>query len=145
MKLAMENKPFFTGCTALGNEIRAKAKDAREPFDFVHEHAFDWKKGDQNWRKMRRCVDQVQSSQSLSFIDQWPPSQLLPEFRPAMETYLNEVTLLSRRILHLAADGLDLPAAMFDKYVCSHKKHQGVNDDMILLLHCRLIHNYLIR
>jgi isopenicillin N synthase-like dioxygenase len=72
-------------------------------------------------------------------------SQLLPEFRPAMETYLNEVTLLSRRILHLAADALDLPAAMFDKYVCSHKKHQGVNDDMILLLHCRLIHNYLIR
>jgi len=53
MKLAMENKPFFTGYTALGNEITAKAKDGREQFDFAHEHAFDWKEGDLNWKKMR--------------------------------------------------------------------------------------------
>jgi len=50
-------------------------------------------------------------------LDQWPPSQILPEFRPAMENYLNEVTLLSCRSLHLVAedsrnfklDCLDIP------------------------------------
>ena len=63
---------------------------------------------------------------TITFIlitDQWPPSQLLPEFRPAMETYLNEVTLLSRRFLHLVAEALDLPATMFDKYA------DPLNDD----------------
>jgi isopenicillin N synthase-like dioxygenase len=53
MKLAMENKPYFTGYTALGNEITAKAKDGREQFDFAHEHDFDWTEGDLNWKKMR--------------------------------------------------------------------------------------------
>ncbi len=53
VRLAMENKPFFTGYTALGNEITANAKDGREQFDFAHEHAFDWKEGDLNWKKMR--------------------------------------------------------------------------------------------
>ena len=40
-----------------------------------------------------------------------------------METYLNEVTLLSRRFLHLVAEALDLPATMFDKYA------DPLNDD----------------
>jgi isopenicillin N synthase-like dioxygenase len=48
--------------------------------------------------------------------DQWPPSELLPDFRPALEDYLNEITLLSRRFLHLVAEALDLPATTFDKY-----------------------------
>src|SRR5271170_3224317 len=63
---------------------------------------------------------------TITFIlitDQWPPSQLLPEFRPAMETYLNDVTLLSCRFLHLVAEALDLPATMFDKYA------DALNDD----------------
>jgi len=41
---------------------------------------------------------------------------MLPDFRPAMENYLNQVTLLSRRFLHLVAQALDLPATEFDKY-----------------------------
>ena len=52
-KLAMVNAPFFTGYTALGNEITAKAQDAREQFDFAHEHEFDWIEGDASWKKMR--------------------------------------------------------------------------------------------
>ena len=52
-KLSMANRPFFTGYTALGNEITAKAQDAREQFDFAHEHEFEWTEGDESWRKMR--------------------------------------------------------------------------------------------
>jgi len=52
-KLAMVNRPFFTGYTALGDEITAKRQDAREQFDFAHEHAFEWKEGDENWKKTR--------------------------------------------------------------------------------------------
>jgi len=115
MKLAMENKPFFTGYTALGNEITAEAKDAREQFDFAHEHTFDWKEGQQSWKKMRGPSTSL-TVVSLSYLDQWRPSQLLPEFRPVLECYLKEVTLLSRRFLHLVAEALDLPATAFDEY-----------------------------
>jgi isopenicillin N synthase-like dioxygenase len=49
----MENRPFFTGYTDLGKEITAKKNDGREQFDFAHEHSFEWKEGDENWKKMR--------------------------------------------------------------------------------------------
>jgi isopenicillin N synthase-like dioxygenase len=51
--LAMENRPFFTGYTDLGKEITAKKSDGKEQFDFAHEHSFESKDGDENWKKMR--------------------------------------------------------------------------------------------
>jgi isopenicillin N synthase-like dioxygenase len=48
---------------------------------------------------------------------------MIPDFRPALENYLNQVTLLSRRFLHLVAEALDLPETEFDKYA------DPINDD----------------
>ena len=52
----------------------------------------------------------------LSDVDQWPPVNLLPNFRHVMEKYMDQVTKLSRHFLHLVAEALELPPNAFDQY-----------------------------
>ena len=44
----------------------------------------------------------------------WPPPALVPEFRPAMEGYMEKGVALARRVVRLLALALDLPGEYFD-------------------------------
>jgi isopenicillin N synthase-like dioxygenase len=46
--------------------------------------------------------------------NQWPSPDLLPEYRPAITAYFDAVSAVGRRLLHLLALGLGLPATWFD-------------------------------
>jgi isopenicillin N synthase-like dioxygenase len=111
-KLSMANRPFFTGYTALENEIiRAKAYTAPEQFDFAHEHDFEWSEDDENWKK---CEDQISGLSTDLTSDPWLPAHELPTF--ATFSRRNEVTSFSGPSLHLILEALDLPPKIFEPY-----------------------------
>lgn len=61
-------------------------------------------------------MGRVHHCHALVDLDLWPSSDVLPDFRSALDNYLKEVTSLSRRFLHLVAEALELAETEFDKY-----------------------------
>ena len=98
------------GYSVLGGEITAKRVDWREQLDLSTEHPMP--------------SDTSPLYHNLRAPNQWPSSELLPEFRPVFERYIREMSRLSTYFTSLVAEALELPATAFDKYFDQDQQHK---------------------
>ncbi|KAH7133181.1 hypothetical protein B0J13DRAFT_561735 [Dactylonectria estremocensis] len=99
--VALDNSPHFLGYSGTGAETTAGRADQREQVEFATE------------------LDSVASEKipwdRLRGPNQWPCQ--LPELRPIVERYIEELTQLGERFLRLVAKALSLPEETFFSYL----------------------------
>jgi len=59
-------------------------------------------------------VDAEEAAAALHGPNRWPSEETLPEYRPVVSAYIQQLCQLGRRMLHLLALSLDLPRDWFD-------------------------------
>ena len=106
----MKNEKSFLGWNVLGGEITAKKTDWREQIDIASEHPLP--------------EDGAPSYQNLRAPNQWPASDLLPEFRPTFTKYIKEMSVLSVYFTSLVAEALELPPTAFDQFFDDDQQHK---------------------
>ncbi|KAH8714402.1 hypothetical protein BGZ61DRAFT_492869 [Ilyonectria robusta] len=97
--IALENSPHFLGYSGTGSETTAGSADQREQVELATE--LDAGSGAPYER--------------LRGPNQWPCQ--LPELRPIVERYIEELTHLGERFLRLVAKALSLPDETFFSYL----------------------------
>ncbi|KAJ3564618.1 hypothetical protein NP233_g8178 [Leucocoprinus birnbaumii] len=91
----MQNSEHFLGYSRLGTELTKGQVDQREQWDFGTRHKCRWQKGDPDYYRLwGEC--------------QWPDETLIPGFREAFETYLDQVEDLSYDFSSLMAEAFGL-------------------------------------
>lgn len=98
--IEMINSPHFLGYTRLGNEITAKRRDWREQIDLATELPAP-SKDDPLYRQ-------------IEGPNLWPDAGYLPNFRGAVETYMEKMTSLSVVLRNLLACALELDNDAFE-------------------------------
>ncbi|CAN6675104.1 hypothetical protein TRVA0_088S00210 [Trichomonascus vanleenenianus] len=126
LKVAMTTNPHFVGYTKLGAEMTAKATDLREQFDFGSALSIDPKSPDVDpsspaWRRIRGPSPYL-------------PDEVLPGFRAAIESYLANMEKLTRRLLQLVSECLNLERDTFTQFEGEMNrlklvKYPGSDDD----------------
>ncbi|KAI1964891.1 hypothetical protein LOZ58_001582 [Ophidiomyces ophidiicola] len=96
--IAMRNSPHFLGYSGVGAETTGGQTDSREQVEFATELA---------------AVDSPAAPlyEKLRGPNQWPSE--LPNLRPIVTSYIDELTALGERFLRLVADALSLPSDVF--------------------------------
>ncbi|KAK7031094.1 hypothetical protein VNI00_013698 [Paramarasmius palmivorus] len=94
-KIRMANSPHFLGYSKLGAELTKGKTDYREQFDIASAHVSRWKPGDPD------------------YYNAWGPAQfpeeyLIPGFRQTIETYLAQMSNLTKELIALIAEALGL-------------------------------------
>ncbi|KAL7931495.1 hypothetical protein V8C35DRAFT_323648 [Trichoderma chlorosporum] len=111
-KIALENSKHFLGYSAVGSETTAAKADAREQVEFATE--------------LTAVSDpDAPLYESLRGPNQWPSE--IPELRPIVERYINELTLLGERFLSLVAQALDLPKDTFHSFLSDQHRLKAVH------------------
>ncbi|KAJ4214651.1 hypothetical protein NW759_010205 [Fusarium solani] len=100
-EIALENSPHFLGYSAAGTETTAGRCDQREQVELATE--------------LTRAPEGSPLYDGLRGPNQWPSD--LPELRPVVERYIEELTKLGERFLRLVAKALDLPDEIFFSYL----------------------------
>ncbi|CAK7562879.1 MAG: hypothetical protein SEPTF4163_000735 [Sporothrix epigloea] len=108
-RIALHNSAHFLGYSAAGTETTAGQVDQREQVEFATEHLADWAPDQPVYERLRGP-------------NQWPDAAVIPGLRPAVEAYLDALTVLGERFLGLVAEALGLPAdALLDFLSDQHR------------------------
>ena len=91
-------------------EVTAHKADWREQIDLSTPHA------------LRKSTDPLYYN--LLAPNQWPSSDVLPAFRPALEEYIKQMSSVSTFFTSLIAESLDLPPTAFDKFFDKDQQHK---------------------
>ncbi|KAF7551272.1 hypothetical protein G7Z17_g5124 [Cylindrodendrum hubeiense] len=111
--IALENSPQFLGYSGAGTETTAGNADQREQvelateLDVVSGAPYDRLRGPNQVRDLPVML--------INANEQWPCQ--LPELRPIVERYIEELTKLGERFLRLVAQALSLPDDTFFSYL----------------------------
>lgn len=103
-EISMENSKHFLGYNDVGDELTAKHIDWREQVEFgteLPEPVIN--SDDELWK-------------NIEGPNLWPDKQLVPNFRSTIEDYMSELETLSKILIDLIKESLNLPEAVFDKY-----------------------------
>ncbi len=95
-KVAMVNSKHFLGYNGLGDEITAANVDWREQVEFATELPEPDIKNDDELYK------------NIEGPNLWPSGDFLPEFKPIVTDYIDELSKLSRQFTHWIEDALGL-------------------------------------
>lgn len=99
-QVSMIHSPHFRGYNRAGSERTRSAPDWREQFDIGAERpALSLQPGDPGWKR-------------LQGPNLWPPA--LPQLRPVLLLWQQEMTAMALRLLRAFAQALALPADAFD-------------------------------
>ncbi|TKA76822.1 hypothetical protein B0A55_04626 [Friedmanniomyces simplex] len=110
LRIEMKNEASFLGYSKLGNEITAHKADWREQLDLSTPHP------------VRTPSDPLYHN--LLAPNQWPNSHCLPDFRPAFEEYMRQMSAVSTLFTSLIAESLDLPSTAFDRFFDADQQHK---------------------
>jgi isopenicillin N synthase-like dioxygenase len=110
LAVQMKNEKSFLGYNVLGGEVTAHKIDWREQIDLSTPHPVP--------------SPDAPKYRNLLAPNQWPSSQLLPEFRPAYETYIREMSKLCRDFTSLIAEAIGLSADAFDRFFDADQQHK---------------------
>ncbi|KAK0977229.1 hypothetical protein LTR91_013383 [Friedmanniomyces endolithicus] len=110
LSIEMKNEPSFLGYSRLGNEITAQRADWREQLDLSTPHP------------VRNPSDPLYHN--LLAPNQWPSPQSLPDFRPAFEEYIRQMSAVSTLFTSLIAESLDLPPTAFTRFFDADQQHK---------------------
>ncbi|EEA21172.1 hypothetical protein EYB25_008632 [Talaromyces marneffei] len=102
LEIEMVNSKHFLGYARLGQEVTALKNDYREQFDFATE--------------LPAPGPQEPLYRNLRGPNQWPDSQALPNFRVAIENYMDHIDKLADSFKWLVAEALDLPPSAFEQF-----------------------------
>lgn len=102
LEIEMVNSKHFLGYARLGQEVTALKNDYREQFDFATE--------------LPAPGPEEPLYRNLRGPNQWPDSQALPQFRSAIESYMDHIDKLADSFKSLVAEALDLPPTAFDQF-----------------------------
>jgi len=102
LKIEMKNAPSFLGYSRLSAEVTAGATDHREQIDLSTDHPLPGKDAPLYY--------------NLLAPNQWPASDVLPEFRRVFTAYMKQMGEISLYFTSLIAEAIELPANSFDKY-----------------------------
>ena len=105
-----EEAHLLLGYSVLGGEITAKKVDWREQIDLSTEHPMP--------------SNDSPLYHNLRAPNQWPSSELLPEFRAVFERYIREMSRLSTYFTSLVAEALGLSPTAFDQYFDPDQQHK---------------------
>ncbi|EER28514.1 oxidoreductase [Coccidioides immitis H538.4] len=97
-EIALRNSPHFLGYSSVGSETTGGKADKREQAEFATELLAVESKDAPLYERLRGP-------------NQWPPQ--LPPLRPAVTSYIQELTALGERFLRLVAEALSLPQETF--------------------------------
>ncbi|KAI1925277.1 hypothetical protein LOZ12_002879 [Ophidiomyces ophidiicola] len=120
--IAMRNSPHFLGYSGVGAETTGGQTDSREQVEFATELAAVDSPAAPLYEKLRGpnqvviclcLVDNVVASLTMEIacLSKWPSE--LPNLRPIVTSYIDELTALGERFLRLVADALSLPSDVF--------------------------------
>lgn len=110
LKIEMKNAPSFLGYSRLSAEITAGAVDHREQIDLSTEHPLP--------------EPDAPRHHNLLSPNQWPSPEVLPNFRPVFEDYMNRMGAVSMEFTSLIAEAVGLPRDAFDRYFEKPKEKQ---------------------
>ncbi|RMY97254.1 hypothetical protein D0864_04864, partial [Hortaea werneckii] len=96
LRIEMKNQPSFLGYSRLGNEITAQKADWREQLDLSTPHA------------LPKPTDPLYYN--LLAPNQWPSTSYLPDFQPAFEKYMRQMSDVSLFFTSLIAEAIGLPS-----------------------------------
>lgn len=103
-KVSMLHSKHFLGYNGIGGEITDSHIDWRELYELATELPEPIiNNEDEMWK-------------NVEGPNIWPDKADLPNFRPIVEEYIEELTALSRMIIDLIREALKLPEGAFDKY-----------------------------
>lgn len=102
LEVEMINSPHFLGFTRLANEITAKQIDWREQIDLATE--------------LPLPPDNEPLYKQIEGPNLWPDEQVVPLFRPTVESYISKMTGLAHFVRHLICESIGLPADALDGY-----------------------------
>ncbi|KAK4186209.1 putative 2-oxoglutarate-dependent dioxygenase [Podospora australis] len=107
-QVGLINSPHFLGYSGGGTEMTAGKPDRREQFEFATELTATW-----------NASNQLPLYERLRGPNQWPP---VPEgstinFRELITAYIEAITSLSSRFLHLVAEALSLPPGTLHEFL----------------------------
>ena len=94
----------------LGNEVTAQKADWREQLDLSTPHP------------VRKPSDPLYHN--LLAPNQWPSKQCLPDFQPAFEEYMRQMSVVSMYFTSLIAESLDMPPSAFDAFFDAQQQHK---------------------
>jgi len=110
LAIEMKNAKSFLGYSKLGNEITAQKQDWREQLDLSTPQPIPGPEAPLYY--------------NLKAPNQWPSSNLLPDFRPTLELYMREMSRVSTFFTSLIAEALDLPSTAFDRFFDPDQQHK---------------------
>ncbi|KAI0151626.1 putative isopenicillin N synthetase [Xylariaceae sp. FL1272] len=110
LKIEMKNAPSFLGYSQLSAEITAGAVDHREQIDLSTTHP----------------VPSPTSPpyENLRAPNQWPSSDILPNFRPVYQEYMTLMGSISITFTSLIAEAISLPSNAFERYFEPDQQHK---------------------
>jgi isopenicillin N synthase-like dioxygenase len=103
-KVAMVHSKHFLGYNGLGDEITARNVDWREQVEFATELAEPIINDDSELYK------------NIEGPNLWPNAELLPNFKPIVSGYVDELSELSRSLTRLIEQALGLAPKSLEKY-----------------------------
>ncbi|GAB7353229.1 hypothetical protein MBLNU459_g3746t1 [Dothideomycetes sp. NU459] len=110
LRIEMKQQPSFLGYSRLGNEITAMRADWREQLDLSTTHPLPGK--------------DAPLYHNLLAPNQWPSPELLPDFKPAFETYMKRMAHVSTFFTSLIAEAIGLSATSFDAFFDKDQQHK---------------------
>ncbi|ESK89758.1 naringenin 3-dioxygenase [Moniliophthora roreri MCA 2997] len=113
-KIRMANSPHFLGYSKLGAELTKGMTDYREQFDIAASHVSRWKPGDPDYY-------------NLWGPPQFPDEHLIPGFKKTLETYLAQMSSLSKEFIALIAEALGLPRDGLSRFFDSDDRMQNLS------------------
>lgn len=96
-KVAMVNSKHFLGYNGLGDEITARNVDWREQVEFATE------------LPEQHIEDESLLYKNIEGPNLWPNAQLLPNFKPIVTGYIDELSELSRSLTTFIEEALGVP------------------------------------
>ncbi|KAG5355372.1 putative 2-oxoglutarate-dependent dioxygenase DIN11 [Yarrowia sp. E02] len=109
-RIDMSNSPHFLGYSRLGDEITKNQTDWREQMDLATE--------------LPAPEDSEPLYRRLRGPNQWPDEELLPGFRTAFETYIEQMGPVSIHFVSLIAQALGLEADAFAHLFEQRQQHK---------------------
>ncbi|KAI9754981.1 MAG: succinate dehydrogenase complex, subunit B [Chaenotheca gracillima] len=110
LRIEMKNAASFLGYSRLGGEITKNDVDWREQVDISTPH------------ELRKPGAPLYHN--LHGPNQWPSSELLPQFRGIIEAYLTSMSAVSTFFTSLVAEALGMPSTAFDKFFDKDQQHK---------------------
>ncbi|KAI7482304.1 glycoside hydrolase family 1 protein [Hortaea werneckii] len=110
LRIEMKNQPSFLGYSRLGNEITAQKADWREQLDLSTPHA------------LPKPTDPLYYN--LLAPNQWPSNSHLPDFQPAFEKYMRQMSDVSMFFTSLIAEAIGLPSTAFNGFFDDDQQHK---------------------